>query len=270
MKPLLKWVGGKTQILPEILARFPKEVANYHEPFLGGGSVLLGALESVRITGTVYASDVNPILIDFYTTVQKHPEEFLAEVRDLIQEYKASSDREAFYYSMRDLFNDSPSAARFFFLNKTCFRGVYREGPRGFNVPFGHYASTDFLDEAHVREVSAAIQTVVFTCESFEDALKRPKVGDFVYADPPYIPETQTSFVGYVSGGFTKHELLFTTLKNLPCSFLLSNSNVPLVRESFPEPYIVDVVTARRAIHSKKPGSQTTETLTRSSGCSGE
>jgi DNA adenine methylase len=272
MKPLLKWVGGKTQILPDVLGRFPKTIANYHEPFLGGGSVLLGLLGSpdIAVSGTCYASDVNPILINFYQTVQRRLEDLISDVRTLVREYAASDDREAFYYRMRDRFNqvshDSvESAALFLFLNKTCFRGVYREGPRGFNVPFGHYTTTDVLDEANLRGVSAAIQSVVFTCESFEAALARPKAGDFVYADPPYIPETQTSFVGYVAGGFTKHKILFDTLKSLQCPFLLSNSNVPLVRESFPDPYTVDVITVRRAIHSKKPESKTTETLTRSS-----
>jgi DNA adenine methylase len=271
MKPVHKWVGGKTQILSDVLSRFPREIVNYHEPFVGGGSVLLGLLASpdIRVTGTVYASDVNPILINFYQTVQTRLEDLLAHLRTLVQEYTASEDREAFYYRTRDAFNQTlhdtvESAALFLFLNKTCFRGVYREGPRGFNVPFGHYKTTDVLDESNLRSVSAAIQKVVFTCESFEKALVRPTAGDFVYADPPYIPETQTSFVGYVAGGFAKHALLFETLKTLPCPFLLSNSNVPLVRESFPAPYTVDVITVRRAIHSKKPESQTTETLTHS------
>jgi len=272
MKPLLKWVGGKTQILTEVLARFPREIGTYHEPFLGGGSVLLGLLGSpdIRVSGAVYASDVNPRLINVYRMVQGRLEDLLVCMRALVHDYTATEDREAFYYRTRDRFNQLPhdgveSAALFLFLNKTCFRGVYREGPRGFNVPFGHYKTTDVLDEPNLRAVSVAIQRVVFTCEGFEEALTRPVAGDFVYADPPYIPETQTSFVGYVVGGFAKHEVLFTTLKRLPCSFLLSNSNVPLVRESFPAPCVVDVITVRRAIHSKNPDSQTTETLTRSS-----
>ena len=269
MKPLLKWVGGKTQILPEVLARVPKEIGDYYEPFLGGGSVLLGVLgsESIRITGTAYASDVNPILINFYRVVQAHPEELIARLRELIREYESSEDLETFYYRMRVQFNQTShdtleSAVLFLFLNKKCFRGVYREGPRGFNVPFGHYKTTNVLDDANIRAVSAAIQAVVFTCQRFEDALTHPRAGDFVYADPPYVPETLTSFVGYVAGGFTQHELLFTTLKNLPCPFLMSNSNVPLIRDSFPAPYTVEVLGVRRAIHSKKPESQTTETLT--------
>lgn len=277
MKPLLKWVGGKTQILPEVLARVPKEIGDYYEPFLGGGSVLLGVLgsESIRITGTAYASDVNPILINFYRMVQAHPEELIARLQELIREYESSGDLEAFYYRMRVQFNQTShdtleSAVLFLFLNKTCFRGVYREGPRGFNVPFGHYKTTNVLDDANIRAVSAAIQAVVFTCQRFEDALTRPQAGDFVYADPPYVPETLTSFVGYVAGGFTQHELLFTTLKNLPCPFLMSNSNVPLIRDSFPAPYVVDVISARRAIHSKNPETRTTETLTKSLEHSGQ
>jgi DNA adenine methylase len=174
---------------------------------------------------------------------------------------------------MRNLFNSLPkdgpeSAALFLFLNKTGFRGVYREGPNGYNVPFGHYKKTDVLDETAIREVSHHIQNVIFTCEGFETALARAtNPDDFVYVDPPYAPETETSFVGYVAGGFDEHGKLFDTLRGLPCSFLMSNSDVPLVRQAFPSPtYTTDVVLARRAIHSRDPSRQTREVLVTKSG----
>jgi len=274
MKPLVKWVGGKTQILDEVLFRFPRVIQNYYEPFAGGGSVFLGLLSSeIRVTGRMYVSDINPVLINFYAVVQKKPEHLIECLRVLVREYEADADKEDFYYRMRNLFNGLPkdgpeSAALFLFLNKTGFRGVYREGPNGYNVPFGHYKKTDVLDDTAIREVSQAIQNVVFACEGFETALARvTNANDFVYVDPPYAPETDTSFVGYVAGGFDDHGKLFDTLRGLPCPFLMSNSDVPLVRQAFPSPpYITDIIMARRAIHSKDPSTQTREVLVTKSG----
>lgn len=266
MKPLLKWVGGKTQLLSEVFSLFPETICDYYEPFLGGGSVLLHLLDSGISVRTIYASDTNPILINFYKIVQTKVDAFLAAIAYIHVNYVDAEDKEQFYYSMRTLFNKTPhdgieSAALFFFLNKTCFRGVYREGPNGFNVPFGHYKSTEFFHEKDVRDVSRAIQGVVFTCEPFETAMLKPKTCDFVYADPPYVPEKATSFVGYTADGFDKHETLFKMLKELPCPFLMSNSNATIVHDAFPIPYEVKKVEARRAIHSKDPGSRTYEVL---------
>lgn len=285
MKPLLKWVGGKTQILEDVLAEFPTTIQNYHEPFVGGGSVLLGVLSSsIRILGTVYASDVNPHLVELYMHVQQDPGTLIVELTRLGTEYnqcrgtvvnrsptteeEARTSRESFYYWCRSQFNQRRpersivKSALFLFLNKTCFRGVYREGPRGFNVPYGHYVQPFQVDEEHIRSVSNCIRNVVFTVQSFEQSLSRCGEGDFVYADPPYVPETMTSFVGYTSDGFSKHEDLFTRLKQLPCSMTMSNSNVELVRQSFPvDRYIQKSLTARRSINSRRPESTTTEVL---------
>jgi DNA adenine methylase len=264
MKPLLKWVGGKTQLLETLLPQIPDQIQTYYEPFVGGGSVLLAVLAS-RSPERVYASDVNPALINVYQCVQSSPESVSACLRILEQEQ--GEDPEAFYYRMRDLFNREPHtgpqhAALFLYLNKTCFRGVYREGPRGFNVPYGHYKTMELPSLETLCEMSRVLAPVVFSCESFETVLPRVKAGDFVYVDPPYVPETATSFVGYVAGGFSLHEALFTGLKALPCPFLMSNSDVPLVREAFPDPnYKTHQVLARRAIHSKDPSARTMEVL---------
>jgi DNA adenine methylase len=264
MKPLLKWIGGKTQILSDVLSTFPETIADYHEPFLGGGSVLLAVLP--RVTGTVYASDVNPSLINFYTMVKTFPEHLITCLRVLQDEYNSAVEKEVFYYKMRDLFNKTPkmgpeAGALFLFLNKAGFRGMYREGPNGFNVPFGHYKSVSIVEEDQIRNVSKAVQRVVFTCQGFEDSLKYVKPGDFVYADPPYVPETLTSFVGYVADGFDKHEHLFTMLKSLPCLFVMSNADVAVVHESFGRDYDVKKVLARRAIHARDPSTRTMEVL---------
>ncbi len=299
-KPFLKWVGGKTQILDEVLGLFPKNIVNYHEPFLGGGSVLLGLLSAVKagtikVTGAIYASDVNSNLIALYKTIQSNPNELIKEVKALKKEFEscktlgedekanrkaatreeALSSQEAYYYWIRSRFNAlkgdariTPAAsAMLLFMNKTCFRGVYREGPNGFNVPYGNYKNPAILDEDHIKSVSALIQKVIFTCASFTESLKKPAAGDFVYLDPPYAPETDTSFTSYTADGFTEidHKALFATcgtFKAKSVQMLMSNADVTLVKTAFPAPtYTTKIISCRRAIHSKKPESKTNEVL---------
>ena len=295
-KPFLKWVGGKSQLLTDVFQLFPSSMTNYHEPFLGGGSVLLGFLSQVRegkrnISGTVYASDLNPHLISLYRHIQINPEEFLQEIHRLVTEFEsinglvihrkpttieeAKTSQESYYYWTRQQFNnlqDTTSikkAAMFLFLNKTCFRGVYREGPHGFNVPFGHYKKPGIVDDTHIREVSALLQGVIFTCQGFEESFQKVRAGDFIYLDPPYAPETDTSFVGYTAEGFgvEQHKTLFTLcgeLKQKNVQMLMSNADVALVRQAFPEAtYSTTIISARRAIHSKDPSSKTNEVLIR-------
>jgi len=275
-KPFLKWVGGKTQILGEVFSHFPKTIANYHEPFLGGGSVLLALLSKVRageieLTGGVFASDANSGLINLYQQVQSNMGELVPALKELSSGYEQCANKETFYYLIRARFtalqNDdrytASAAAMFLFLNKTCFRGLYREGPKGFNVPFGHYPAPSVFDEAELTAVSDLIQGVEFACQDVQHSLLEVAKDDFIYLDPPYAPETATSFVGYTSNGFTleDHRMLFARIKALTLSkFLLSNADVPLVTEAFAG-YQKKVVVARRAINSKKPESRTKEVL---------
>lgn len=293
-KPFLKWVGGKTQLLDNVLGLFPSEMNNYHEPFLGGGSVLLGFLTEVRegkktLHGTVYASDVNPILIALYKHIQGNLEGFIAELQQLDTEFsnlkgtlvnrkptsveEAKTSQESYYYWIRAQFNALPdkttrkASAMMLFLNKTCFRGVYREGPHGFNVPFGHYKNPTIVDEVNLRAVSALIQPVVFRCQGFEHSFQAFQAEDFTYLDPPYAPETDTSFDTYVADGFSKesHLKLFTLCQGLRAKKIgmtLSNANVPFVTNAFPEPpFQLYLVSARRAINSKDPSATTDEVL---------
>ena len=269
MKPLLKWVGGKTQILNQVLAEFPRTIENYYEPFLGGGSVLLGLLSSdIQVKGKIYASDVNPTLINFYTVLKEKPHHLYTCFCVLLSEYASSEDKEHFYYQIRAMFNQMARtgpehAATFLFLNKTCFRGVYREGPSGFNVPFGHYKALPNVDETHILDISKAIQRVEFRCKDFLSVFTNIQKGDFVYVDPPYVPETMTSFVGYVADGFSSrtYTTLFSALQTTPATFVMSNSDVTIVRDAFPSPFQTKKIVARRAIHSKDPSSTTMEVL---------
>lgn len=263
MKPLLKWVGGKTQILPQVLAEFPRSMNSYHEPFLGGGSVLLGVLSSdIDIQGIIHASDVNPHLINVYTAIRDTPDELIACLHKL----ETTAEPEAYYYEVRNRFNTNEPkhgpqhAALFIYLNKMGFRGVYREGPNGFNVPYGHYKSPFRTPADEILAISPLLQKVQFHCQSFEASLGAVTRGDFVYLDPPYAPQTATSFVGYVAGGFNKHAELFEAIKLLPCGFVMSNADMPLVRDSFAG-YTIKSITCRRAIHSRDPASTAQEVL---------
>ena len=277
MKPFIKWVGGKTQILDEVLKRFPREINNYHEPFLGGGSVLIGVLsdESIKVRGNIIASDVNPHLISLYKKVQKEPNELLKNFNQIVEEYskcpqekgdkkpktidEAMTSRESYYYWVRYKFNIEHKPEQFVFLNKTCFRGLHREGPNGFNVPFGHYKNLPTLDENNLLKVSKLFENVKFICQSFEESFENTQDGDFIYMDPPYVPVNTTSFTNYTKGEF-KHNDLFTKINALKCRWLLSNADVPIVEEAV-DWSTIDIIQCRRAINSKDPSSKINEVL---------
>lgn len=294
-KPFIKWVGGKTQIINEVINLFPKEINNYYEPFLGGGSVLLTLLKyqqegKIKINGKIFASDLNPNLICLFKNIQLYPDELIKEIKILISEYnlcnntevirnptnitEAMTSRESYYYWTRRKFNyilqcereSIKSSALLFFINKTCFRGLYREGPNGFNVPFGNYKTLD-INEDNITNFSELIKDVIFKYCSFEDALVNLESGDFVYLDPPYAQENDKSFVSYTKDNFNleANKKLFgmcDSLKDKNVKMLLSNADVTLIRNSFPSPlYNTTVISCRRAINSKKPDSRANEVL---------
>lgn len=293
MKPFIKWVGGKTQIIEDVLALFPTEMNNYYEPFLGGGSVLLALLSHVQcgkihVSGRIYASDLNGNLIALYKNLQAEPDLLINELKILSDEFaqcrgttvnrqastreEAFSSPETYYFWVRSRFNalskeertSVAASAMLLFMNKTCFRGVYREGPRGFNVPFGNYKNPSILDEDHLRSVSSLIKDVIFTTCHFSPALDKVAKGDFVYLDPPYAPETAKSFVGYTADGFDleQHEALFKQCASMPAKMVMSNANVKLVTDAFPSPlYTTKIISCRRAIHSKEPSARSNEVL---------
>lgn len=199
------------------------------------------------------------------TTVRRRPET-LAE---------ATTSRESYYYWTRSIYNKmtpeerrSPKgSATLIFLNKTCFRGIYREGPGGFNVPFGHYKNPAIYDPDHLLVVSDLIRGVVFRHASFADSLADVRPGSFVYMDPPYAPASATSFVGYTDAGFAEkdHKNLFElcdALSTNGISLVMSNADVPLVRTNFPtDRYMTTVVSCRRAINAKNPASRANEVI---------
>lgn len=289
-KPFLKWVGGKTQIIQEIISKIPPVMNNYHEPFLGGGSVLLAVLSlqkcgKITIKNKIYAYDINDTLICVYKHIQSNKDELYKYITALIAEYDsikgttinrnpqtiedAKTSKESYYYWVRREYNNMTKntvarSARFMFINKTCFRGVYREGPNGFNVPYGHYKRTPaIISKSELDYISELIRHVVFTQCDFSQSIKNAKRGDFIYLDPPYAPENSTSFVKYVANGFNldMHKKLFAEIKKLKnIKFIMSNAKVQLVTESFKEYQCEDLIT-RRSINSRKPGSTTAEVV---------
>jgi DNA adenine methylase len=289
-KPFLKWVGGKSQIIGAIISKIPRQMDNYHELFLGGGSVLLAVLSlqkqnKVLIRNKIYAYDVNSVLINVYKNIQSNKQELYRLITSYMTEYdglsgtiinrnpssieEAKTSKESYYYWLRNKYNSIDKStvecsALFMVINKTCFRGMYREGPNGYNVPYGHYKKTPtIISEIDLNNISDLIKDVEFNTCSFTDSIKNVKYGDFVYLDPPYAPENSKSFVGYVSDGFglDKHKLLFDDIKKLHNTrFVMSNAKVELVMEAFKE-YNCQGIEARRAINSKKPGSTTTEVI---------
>lgn len=304
-KPLIKWIGGKTQILDHVMAQFPQEMNNYHEIFLGGGSVLLALMDrvhsgTIRVHQHIYAYDMNESLIAFYQDVQQRPREFYQEISQLIHVFEqlpdtsddicrkpttyaeATTCKESYYYWIRAKYNESISSgtratthltisAYFLFLNKTCFRGMYRVGPNGFNVPYGHYKHPEIVSLAHLEAVHQCIQGVRFICTDFRMSI--PLIhgeSEFVYMDPPYFPETATSFVGYTEGGFTldMHEQLrsLTRELTLQCTpWLMSNADVPWIREKYTNKTShIQSLVCKRTINSKRPNATTQEVLIRS------
>lgn len=289
-KPFLKWVGGKTQIIHDIIQKIPNEFNNYHELFLGGGSVLFAVLSlqrqgKITIKNKLYAYDINESLINVYKHVQSNKDELFEFITFYINEYDsitgviinrkptsiedAKTSKESYYYWIRNKFNNIDkqsieSSALFMFINKTCFRGMYREGPNGFNVPYGHYKKTPTIITEHdLTFISDLIKDVEFIQSDFSSSFQNLNTGDFVYLDPPYAPENDKSFVGYVADGFNldMHTKLFDEITKMnDIHFVMSNAKVDLVTDYFKDYNCVDI-TARRAINSKNPGSTTTEVI---------
>lgn len=257
--PVLKWVGGKRQLLPEIKKRVPKGYKMYYEPFLGGGAVLFELQPKKAIV-----NDLNTELINVYETIKMYPEE-------LIQELEKYSNDEETFYNIRNIDRDKTKylklskierASRIIYLNKTCFNGLYRVNNAGeFNSPFGRYKNPNIVNEKTIRAVSKYFNSadIVFKSGDFEECLKDIPKGAFVYLDPPYDPVSKTSnFTGYNQGGFGDKEQI--RIKNIcdelnknGVKFLLSNSATPFIKELYKD-YIIDIVTAKRSVNSKADG----------------
>ena len=294
-KPFIKWVGGKNQIINIVLNSFPKNINNYHEIFLGGGSVLLGLLQKIEnkeitLTGKINAYDLNSSLITTYIVLQKNPKKLVKALVKLSNEYHnistikgdknatnlddAKKSKESYYYYIRNCYNkeiqkNKPNnikiASFLIFLNKTGFRGLYRIGPNGFNVPFGNYKNPKIYNKEQLYGISRLIKDVNFKVADFKESIMSVKEKDFVYMDPPYVPENSKSFTKYTNKDFSleNHNKLFKMTKNLitnNISFVMSNAKVDLVTTTFKK-FTIKEFEVKRAINSKNPGAKTKEVL---------
>jgi DNA adenine methylase len=230
LKPLLKWAGGKRQLLPVLAEHYPPTFSRYIEPFVGSGAVFFDLLNTGRLARrAIMLCDVNPDLIGCYWTVRDRADEVIRSLRVLAREYRKSGSK--CYYDVRDRrFNPERAglqaqasgprevaiqytpelAAMLIFLNRTGFNGLFRLNRRGaFNVPAGRYTEPRICDERHIHAVAAALGQphVSITLSSFEETLAESGRGDFVYCDPPYAPLSRTSsFAHYTAGGFSSFD----------------------------------------------------------------
>lgn len=252
--PVLKWAGGKSRLLAQYEPYFPTEFKHYYEPFVGSAAVFFWLRGQAQ--GRVTLSDVNFELINFYRALQTDLEGLLEH----LAEHRAQHGHDH-YYATRALDPDSLTptarAARLFYLNKTCYNGLYRVNSRGlFNVPMGRYKKPAILDPRRLEAASEALQGVKLAVEPFDRVLRRARAGDLVYFDPPYQPLSATSnFTSYTKDSFGEAEQrrlaeVFAKLAQRGVAVMLSNSSAPLIRELYRDFRQIEVQ-AHRFINSK-------------------
>ena len=272
MKPIIKWVGGKRELVPKIREMLPPDFDPnknmYYEPFLGGGAVLLDINPSRAIV-----SDINPELINVYQQVKDNVEEVIKYLSSLDWTHEHSGqDPKEVYYAVRGLFNNHlgdktvDQAARFIYLNKHCFNGLYRVNSKGqFNVPFNGKLTGGSFDADHLREVSKQIQNVHFLHNDFAVTVHDALPGDFCFIDSPYAPLTPTSFVDYTKEGFSYEDHIrlaeaFKELSDYGVYCMLTNHDTELIRELYKD-YKITVVDVRRSINRNGDGRKGKEVI---------
>lgn len=253
--PVLKWVGGKRQLIDSLRPLLPKRITTYYEPFVGGGALLFHLQPN-----TAYINDINPELIRVYTAIKDDVDALIEE----LQQFENTSEQ---FYSVRDWdrnkayydsLSDVKKAARIIFLNKTCFNGLYRVNNAGeFNSPFGNYRNPNIVNAPVLRAVSSYFNAadIHMSCLDYEEVLKTIPKGAFVYLDPPYDPMSETSsFTGYSKDGFSRTDQIrlrecCDDLNARGVRFMLSNSATDFILDQYSE-YNITIVKARRAINS--------------------
>jgi len=252
-KPFLKWAGGKSQHLKEMTKHFPKSFDRYVEPFLGSGSVFFFLKPS-----KAFLSDSNNELINTFQMVKDHPE----QVINALMQHENTKEHFLVTRQLKPVCMESVKrAARFIFLNKTCFNGLYRVNSNNeFNTPFGYYDNPNFCDEAALRICSKILNnSETEICSMyFEQALDNAHQNDFIYLDPPYYQSENSKFTSYTRKGFgqTDHENLAQIFKNLSkkgVKLLLSNSDCEWVRNRYKNFEIIELK-GRRSINAKGNG----------------
>ncbi|MDR1494749.1 MAG: DNA adenine methylase [Rickettsiales bacterium] len=255
VSPVVKWAGGKRQLLSKIVEIIPSSYSTYYEPFLGGGALLFYLQPKSAIV-----NDSNAALMNVYRLVREHPE-------DLIEDLRHHENTLDYYYRIRGInrdpseynsFSEVKKASRLIYLNKTCYSGLFRVNRAGeFNSPFGYYKSPNIVNEINLRAVSEYFNAanIVFRTGDFDEALRGIRKGAFVYFDPPYDPVSISSnFTGYTDVGFNRNEqerlkVTCDRLNRMGIGFLLSNSATDFIKRLY-RGYNVKIISARRQINA--------------------
>lgn len=254
--PIVKWVGGKRQLLPELLKNMPQTFGRYFEPFLGGGALFF---ELQPQEG--YIADINEELINLYLVVRDN-------VNDLILDLNKHETSKEYFLAIRNVdrtseyknYSNIERASRFIYLNRTCFNGMYRVNSQGFfNVPYGNYKNPRIIDKNNLYNCSELLKDTEIKCTNFSTVLEKVKSSDFVYFDPPYVPLNETSsFTSYTKFGFDiDMQFLLRDvcdeLHSKKVKFMVSNSDTPLVNELYSK-YNIQKVYASRMINANAAG----------------
>jgi len=277
VKPILKWAGGKSKLVPAIEARIPEKFRSvkftYVEPFFGGGAMFFWLKNNFKIEHAII-NDVNPDLVNCYKVVQRQVNDLIEALHDYQDKYrKASGDKSTkaeLFYNVRTAFNSKTSgdvkrAAQLIFLNKTCFNGLYRVNRKGeFNVPIGSYKNPTICDPDNIKRVSKVFQDTTILNGDYKETLNHVNADteSLFYFDPPYKPVNSTSsFNAYAKGGFNDDEQVRLSqfcrqLDEKSISWILSNSDVDSPGnpnkffDSLYEGFDIRRVQASRAINS--------------------
>jgi DNA adenine methylase len=254
--PVVKWVGGKRQIINEIMKYVPESYTTYYEPFLGGGALLFKLQPQKAVV-----NDINHELINLYEVIKDNVEE-------LIKDLKTHKNEKEYFYKIRELdrkkdeyskLTSVQRASRIIYLNKTCYNGLFRVNKAGeFNTPFGNYKKPNIVNETTLKAVSDYFNQakIRFCSLDFTVVLKGARKGAFVYFDPPYDPVSDTaSFTGYDRSGFDRSEQIrlketCDKLDQKGVKFLLSNSATDFIKDLYKE-YRIEIIQAKRPINSK-------------------
>ncbi len=249
-KPFIKWVGGKRSIINELLKFIPKEITNYYEPFVGGGALFFEIHDKVYFS---YLSDMNVDLIVTYNVIKNN----YLELIEYLKIHQLNHDKE-YYYQVRgkqSLENPIENSARFIYLMKTCFNGLYRVNKKNeFNTPIGDYLNPVICDEENLSAVSKVLVNAQIDYKDFTRIT--PSKGDFVYFDPPYHIIKNDSFVNYIANGFDENDQIrlrdfALELSRNGINVMISNSNSRFIHDIYKKNFKINEIEAPRVINCK-------------------
>ena len=268
-KPFIKWVGGKGKLIPELRNFYPKSYDRYFEPFVGGGALFMHLGRK-----NVIINDFSEDLMNVYKLIRDSHTELMDALDKLEIEHQKGPKQH--YYNIREMDRDEEwgevdaliKAARFIYLNKTCFNGLYRVNKKGyFNVPFNGKEKINTYEKDNIINLSKYLNNanIKILTGDFEDAVKKAKKGDFIFFDPPYDVIKNDSFEKYTKEGFgvegqKRLAKLFKKLDKKGCYVMLTNHNTPLINELYKD-YNIDVINVKRMVNSDASNRVGVETI---------